>query len=96
MAAMAAAYGFKHPEFRYLNGEPAFMHGLLEELQFARVRNPDTGVIDHANLLILLDGRGRIAYRFNLNPRHQAWLREGIIGLSAEAAELEKARIAAR
>lgn len=94
MAAMAAAYGFTHPEFRYLNGEPKLMHGLLEQLQFARVRNPDTGLIDHANLLILIDSRGAIAYRFNLNPRHQAWMREAIIALSAEAAELEKVRVA--
>jgi protein SCO1/2 len=94
MAALAAGYGFKHPEFRYLNGDPKVMHDVLEQLQFARVRNAQTGVIDHANLFILVDARGAIAYRFNLNPRHQAWLREGILALGAEAAELEKARVA--
>jgi protein SCO1/2 len=94
MAALAAGYGFTHPEFRYLNGEPKMMHGLLEQLQFARVRNPDTGLIDHANLFILLDARGTIAYRFNLNPRLQSWLREGILALGAEAANLEEARVA--
>ena len=96
MAALAAGYGFKYPEFRYLNGEPGLMHAVLEQLQFARTRNPQTGLIDHANLFILLDAHGKIAYRFNLIPRHQAWLREGILSLTAEAAELEKARIASQ
>jgi protein SCO1/2 len=96
MAGLAAGYGFRHPEFRYLNGDPAVMHALLEQLQFARVRNAQTGLIDHANLFILLDARGTIAYRFNLNPRHRSWMREGIIALAAEAAELEGARVAGR
>jgi protein SCO1/2 len=94
MAALAAGYGFTHPEFRYLNGEPAMMHGLLEQLQFARVRNPETGLIDHANLFILIDAGGTIAYRFNLNPRLHSWLREGILSLASEAAQLEAARVA--
>ena len=84
MSAVASGYGFVHPEFRYLNGDAAVMHGVLEDLQFARVRNAQTGVIDHANLLILIDAEGKIAYRFNLNPRHQAWLREAVLQLTAE------------
>lgn len=86
MLAVAAGYGFQHPEFRYLNGAPAIMHDLLGQLQFARVRNPTTRVIEHANLLILVDAQGRIAYRFNLNPRHQTWLHAAVLALTAEAA----------
>lgn len=95
MAAVAAGYGFQHPEFRYLNGDPAVMHRVLEQLQFARVRNPTTGLIEHANLLILIDAKGAIAYRFNLNPRHRAWLREAILALTAEAAVAGEAHVAA-
>ena len=84
MAALAAGYGFQHPEFRYVNGAPARMHRVLEELQFARVRNAQTGLIEHANLLMLVDADGRIAYRFNLNPRHAAWLREAVLALAGE------------
>ncbi len=89
MAAVAAGYGFEHPEFRYLNGAPETMHRVLEQLQFARVKNPQTGFIDHANLLILIDPEGLIAYRFNLNPRHQAWLREAIVSLAVESGDRE-------
>jgi protein SCO1 len=85
MAAVASGYGFTHPEFRYLNGKPEVVHEVLDRMQFARFRDPKTGIIEHANLLMVLDAEGRIAYRFNLNPRHQAWLREAVVSLAAEA-----------
>ncbi len=91
MAGLASGYGFSHPEFRYLNGAPAEMHDLLQQLQFSRVRNPQTGVIEHANLLLLIDAKGEIAYRFTLSPRHETWLREAVLALVAEIAA-EKAR----
>jgi protein SCO1/2 len=85
MGRITEAYGFHYPEFRYLNGEPAGMHDLLTRLGFARVKSPETGVIDHANLFLLLDVRGEIAYRFTLDSRHRSWLREGLLALAAEA-----------
>jgi len=85
MDGVATARGFTHPEFRYVNGErPAAMLDLLSRLQFARVRNPETGVIDHVNLFLVVDRAGRIAYRFNLEPRHRAWLRASLRSLLHE------------
>ena len=84
MNNVTAGYGFRHPEFRYLNGEPAGMHDTLTRLGFARVKNTRTGVIEHANLFLLLDARGEIAYRFTLDARHGSWLREGLISLVRE------------
>ena len=85
MDAMAQGRGFSHPEFRYVNGkEPAEMHDLLTRLQFSATRNPQTGIIDHANLFLLLDRSGHIAYRFTMDPRHRAWLREGLRALIHE------------
>ncbi len=86
MGAVADSYGLPHPEFRYLNGSPAVMHPLLRDFQFGARRNPDTGLIDHANLFILLDAQGRIAFRFNLDRRHRDWLRAAVLMLTAEAA----------
>lgn len=85
MDRVTEGYGFTYPEFRYLNGEPAGMHEALAKLGFARVRNPQTGVIDHANLFLLVDANGRIAYRFTLDARHRTWLHEGLIALAEEA-----------
>ena len=85
MDRVTEGYGFAYPEFRYLNGEPAGLHELLTKLGFARVKNPQTGVVDHANLFLLIDAQGRIAYRFTLDPRHREWLRAGLIALAEEA-----------
>ncbi len=86
MNLVAEGRGFTHPEFRYVNGEkPAEMHDVLTRLQFSATRNPQTGVIDHANLFLLVDRSGHIAYRFTLDARHRAWLREGLRQLLAES-----------
>jgi len=85
MNLVAEGRGFTHPEFRYVNGEqPAVMHDALTRLQFSATRNPQTGAIDHANLFLLVDRSGHIAYRFTLDPRHRAWLREGLRALLRE------------
>jgi protein SCO1/2 len=88
MGAVAEAYGFTYPHFRYLNGQPSVMNPLLRDFQFAARRNPETGQIDHANLFILVDAEGRIAYRFNLDRRHRGWLREAVLALTSEVADV--------
>ena len=84
MDRVTEGYGFQYPEFRYVNGEPAGMHDALTRLGFARRKNPQNGVIEHANLFLLLDARGEIAYRFTLDQRHRSWLREGLVALARE------------
>jgi cytochrome oxidase Cu insertion factor (SCO1/SenC/PrrC family) len=85
MDLVAEGRGFRHPEFRYVNGQqPAAMHDLLTSLQFSATRNPQTGIIDHANLFLLVDRANQIAYRFTLDPRHRAWLRTALRSLLTE------------
>jgi protein SCO1/2 len=85
MDAIADGRGFVYPEFRYAGAaQPPVQHALLSDLQFAAVRNPVTRQIDHANLLLLLDRHGDIAFRFNLDPRHRAWLRAALRQLLQE------------
>jgi len=86
MAAVARAYNFTHPQFRFVNGEPEAQREILKRYQFGAYLNERTGVIEHANLFILVDAEGRIAYRFNLDPRHSPWIREAVVALAAEAA----------
>lgn len=87
MAAVASAYNLPYPTFRYLNGDPDQMAELLRRFQFSPRLNPNTGVIDHANLFILIDHQGHISYRFNLDSRHASWLRQAVLDLTAEAAD---------
>ena len=85
MNAVAEGRGLTHPEFRYVNGpNPAEMHDVLTRLQFSATRNPQTGIIDHANLFLLVDRSNHIAYRFTLDARHRAWLRSGLRALLQE------------
>ena len=60
------------------------MHDALTRLQFSATRNPQTGVIDHANLFLLVDRSNHIAYRFTLDARHRAWLRTALRSLLSE------------
>ncbi len=86
MDMVTSVRGFTHPEFRYVNAaQPAAMHDLLTSLQFSATRNAETGVIDHANLFLLVDRTNRIAYRFTLDTRHRAWLRVALRSLLSEA-----------
>ena len=55
-------------------GPSAPLERLLDRVQIARERDPETGVISHANLFLLIDRDGRIAYRFGLGERQQRWL----------------------
>jgi protein SCO1 len=85
MDSIAQAYNFGYPEFRYLNGEPDEVREILARLQFVAFLNPETGFIDHNNLFILIDSKGRIAWRFNLDPRHKPWLQAAITTLVEES-----------
>jgi protein SCO1/2 len=84
MAGVADAYGLAYPGFRYANGSPDAMRPLLRDFQFSPRRDEATGQVVHANLFILVDAGGRIAYRFNLDPRHEAWLRDAVLALVQE------------
>ncbi len=84
MSRMAEQQGVEAPLFRLSTGEPDDVNALLDQLGFARSRDPETGVIDHANLFLLVDRGGRIAYRFSLGEQQEQWLGEAVRLLVAE------------
>lgn len=74
LARMAQFHRVSAPLFNLVTGDPATVHRTLDALSISRVRNTKTGVIDHANVFILVDRGGRIAYRLALGPRQRQWL----------------------
>lgn len=74
LAGMAKAQAVEAPLFRLLSGEPARVEAALDAFGFERKRDPETGRIDHANLFLLIDREGRLAYRFTLGARQKRWL----------------------
>ncbi len=85
LAAMARGQGIAAPTFRLATGAPSLVEPLLDRLGIERRRDPETGVIDHANLFLVIDRSGRIAYRFTLGERQERWLTTALRQLVAEA-----------
>jgi protein SCO1/2 len=91
LAGLAGMHGLDRPLYRLATGEPARVERVLVEMGVARARNPETGVIDHANLFLLLDREGAVAYRFTLGERQQRWLVSALRVLLAERPEARHA-----
>ncbi len=81
------AYGFESSQFHFVNGVPAEMNALLNQLNIGRMRDDKTGQLVHSNLFLLLDREGRIAYRLSLSLREQSWLASAVRVLLAEKAK---------
>lgn len=56
-----------------LTGEARYIDNILDQLNISRQRRAD-GAIDHANIFMLVDKQGKIAYRFTLGDRQEKWL----------------------
>ncbi len=86
MKVMAENYGMTPPQWRMLTGTPADVEPVLDRLGLERRRNDETGVIDHANLFLLVDPAGKIAYRLTLGDRQEHWLTTALEHLARESA----------
>lgn len=84
MLKTAARYQAKAPEYRFLHGAPSEVNAALDRLEIARSKNPMSGEIDHANLFILVDKQGRVAYRLTLGERQERWLVDALKLLTQE------------
>lgn len=74
LSMLAENHGIETPIYNLLTGPAAEVETTLDRMQIARSRNPETGVIDHANLFLLIDRNGKLAYRLGLGDRQQQWL----------------------
>ncbi len=74
LRALAENHGMKSPLYQLVTGTPSEVERVLDRMQIARQRDLDTGVISHANLFLLIDRDGRVAYRLGLGERQQRWL----------------------
>jgi protein SCO1/2 len=84
VAEIAKARGFTAPARQFLTGEPTAVSRVLDAYGFERRRDEKTGIIEHANLFILVDRRGLVAYRFSLGERQERWLQAASRLLVAE------------
>jgi protein SCO1 len=78
LANMARSQEISAPLYNLVTGEPAEVERVLDRLGITREWNEETGQIDHANLFLLIDRGGRIAYRLSLGEQQEPWLVEAI------------------
>jgi protein SCO1 len=74
LAKTALRYRVKSPEYRFLSGPVSDVDATLDRLEIARTTDPMSGQINHANLFILVDRAGNVAYRLTLGERQERWL----------------------
>jgi len=78
MKAMLTAHGVDQSYFKGLTGPEADVDPVLTAYGFAKARNADTGVLEHVNLLNIVDADGRLAFRFSLGQLQEEWLEQSI------------------
>jgi protein SCO1/2 len=83
---LAEKHGMKSPLYNLVTGDPTEVEPLLDRMEIARRRDPETGIINHANLFLLIDREGRVAYRLGLGERQQRWLTSALRVLLREEA----------
>lgn len=85
--ATAEAHDLQAPLFNYVNGEDASeVARVLDELGFARgEKDPETGVMGHVNMFVMLDAQGRIAYKLTLGSSRHHWVSDALGILADEA-----------
>jgi protein SCO1/2 len=74
LARLADGYDLQAPLYNLVTGPSQQVEDVLDDMQIARQRDPETGVIDHANIFLLIDRNGKIAYRLGLGERQKTWL----------------------
>jgi protein SCO1/2 len=83
---LAQNHGMQPPLYHLVTGASADVEPLLDRMEIARQRDPETGIINHANLFLLIDRQGRVAYRLGLGERQQRWLTSALRVLLREEA----------
>lgn len=78
LARMARAQGVEAPLFHLAWGSPPQVERTLDDIAIARTRDAKTGVIDHANVFVLVDRGGRIAYRLAAGASQERWLTDAL------------------
>ncbi len=84
LGRVANARGMRSPLFHFVTGDPTSVGRALDDLSIARTRDGRTGVIEHANVFVLVDRDGRVAYRLSLGSGRRRWLASALRALLAE------------
>ncbi|MFT5142380.1 MAG: protein SCO1/2 [Rhodothermales bacterium] len=83
LAMMTKVHGVEAPLFNTVTGDPAYVNQVLDRYDFRRWPGAN-GVIEHTNLIQVIDRNGDIAFRFTLGALQESWLTESLRLVLAE------------
>lgn len=86
LTTVAFHQGADKPLWRLASGPVAEVEATLDRWSVARTRDPETGRIDHANVFMLIDRKGQLAFRLGLEDGKGERLTEALRLLLAEGA----------
>jgi len=61
-----------------LTGETDYVNDVLDKLRVSRYKMGDSDNINHTNIFLVIDRKGKIAYRFSLGKIQQEWMTEAL------------------
>jgi protein SCO1/2 len=88
LAQIAEIQSMETPLYNFVTGEPGEVERVLDDMGIARRRDPETGIIEHVSLFLLLDREGKVAYRLTLGDRQERWLVAALKLLLGEEADI--------
>ncbi|RMD87301.1 MAG: SCO family protein, partial [Candidatus Dadabacteria bacterium] len=80
----AKRYGIDYENVFLLTGSKDKVNAVLDRYEVYRKRSENPAVIQHSNLIILIDKKGEVAYRFSLGAMSDKWLVKAVEDLIGE------------
>lgn len=89
LAELAGMHGMEAPLYNLVTGDANEVERILDAMGITRKRDPETDVIDHANLFLLVDRDGEVAYRLTLGELQERWLVSALELLLREPSDVD-------
>jgi len=84
LSQVARFYRLDQYNAHLLTGEVAYVNSVLDRMNVSRFEREGSADIDHANLFLVIDRDGSIAYRFTLGERQLDWMTQALRLLVSE------------
>jgi protein SCO1 len=89
LSQVARFYRLEEYRAHLLTGDVDYVNSVLDKLNVSRYQREDSFEIDHANLFLVIDREGTLAYRFTLGERQKDWMTQALRLLIGEEALAE-------
>jgi protein SCO1 len=83
---IARFYRLEDYNAHLLTGDVDYVNNILDRFNVARYERDGSADMDHANLFIIIDKGGKIAYRFTIGERQKDWMTQALRVLVDERA----------